>query len=237
VFKKVLRTFLNTPYPYFMRRYDQKSENHRNSEVTMTTLSRNLTIFTLIALLLLVGCNTATPNPTADLGPAITQTFQAVATQVQLTLAAIPTPFPLPINNPALPTMTPLPVVTFTPAATGTPTLTATITPTPTNAVPIAHVNQNTYCRTGPGAYFRSVFIASVGDNLKIVSATTLNSYVIVEDPGAPGLTCWIWTQYVEIRGSLAGLPVVTPPPTPTPTSTPTPTPTSTVTLTPTKTP
>jgi hypothetical protein len=193
--------------------------------------------------ILLAGCNL--PNngrPTADLGPAITQTFQAVATQIQQTRAANPTASPLPSDVPASlpsntptaaanPTAIPQPSLTATPAASATPTRAASLTST-SGAGPIAHINEATYCRTGPGRAFFAITTALAGQDLKVVYATTLNDYVVVDNPNAPGNTCWIWTYYAEIRGSLAGLPVVTPPPTPTPTATPTITPTSTITPT-----
>jgi hypothetical protein len=51
------------------------------------------------------------------------------------------------------------------------------------------------------------------GDSAKIVSKTTEESYVLVEDPNNPGQSCWLWTQFIAISGDLSGLPVATPPP------------------------
>ena len=194
--------------------------------------------FILAGSLLLIGCNLATPQPTVDMGPAITQTFQAVATQVQMTMmAAIPvsTPVPASTATPAVkPTEAP-PTPTSPPVATATaqPTLTATITPSPVPVVPTVHMNENTYCRVGPGTVFASIFIAMAGQDLPIVSSTTLSDYVVVSVPDNPARTCWLWTNYAKVSGDLSHLPVVTPPPTPTPTRTPTPTPTFTPTPTP----
>jgi hypothetical protein len=54
------------------------------------------------------------------------------------------------------------------------------------------------------------------GVDLNIVSKTTLDTYVIVENPNNSTQTCWLWTQYVDISGDLSSLPVATPPPAPT---------------------
>jgi len=78
-------------------------------------------------------------------------------------------------------------------------------------------MHQNTNCRSGPSTAFPIIFIALAGDNLNIVSGTTLKDYVIIENPSDPGQRCWLWTEFADITGDLSGLPVATPPPTPTP--------------------
>jgi hypothetical protein len=55
------------------------------------------------------------------------------------------------------------------------------------------------------------------GDELPIRRISTLTNYVLVEIPGKPGELCWLWTNYSELHGDYASLPVSTPPPTPTP--------------------
>jgi hypothetical protein len=79
---------------------------------------------------------------------------------------------------------------------------------------------------------FPAITTVLAGQDVKVIYATTLSDYVVVDNPNAPGNTCWVWTYYAQITGNLAGLPVATPPPTPTPTSTPTSTTTPTVTPT-----
>jgi len=148
--------------------------------------------------------------------------MQAVATDVQSTLqAAVPTAAP--------PTETPLPTATLQPteppapvqaqAPTETPAGIATATSAP--VVPIfgttAHINTNTNCRTGPSTAYPIVFTALEGANLKVVSNTTDSHYIIVENPSSPGQTCWLWTEFVDISGNIAGLPVATLPVLPTP--------------------
>lgn len=99
------------------------------------------------------------------------------------------------------------------PADTPTPTW----TPTEESREPIARVNQNTNCRAGNGTVFKILYIALIGEELKITATTTLSDYVVVEIPDKPGQTCWLWTRYVELQGDSSQLPVMTPPPTPTP--------------------
>jgi hypothetical protein len=51
------------------------------------------------------------------------------------------------------------------------------------------------------------------GEDVKIVSKTTLEDYLLVENPENPVQACWLWTKYVSINGDLSSLPVATPPP------------------------
>ena len=74
-------------------------------------------------------------------------------------------------------------------------------------------INENTNCRTGPSADYELVVTFLSGESAKIVSQTTDDSYVLVEDPNNPEQSCWLFTQYVTISGDLTGLPVATPPP------------------------
>ncbi len=103
------------------------------------------------------------------------------------------------------------------PTATQAPN---TPTPTPTETLdtrPLAYVLENTNCRSGPGTVFDILYIAMVGDILSIRSISTLADYVLTEIPGKPGQVCWLWTEFVELKGEYASLAVSTPPPTPTP--------------------
>lgn len=142
-----------------------------------------------------------------------TQTMQAVATEAQATLnaASQPTPADAGTATSAPPQASATPAPTDTPAATATPADTATPT------IPMAHVNQNTNCRTGPGTVYDLRYTAGAGSNLTIVGRTTISDYVIVNDPNHAGQTCWLWLRYVDVSGDISGLPLSTPPPTPTP--------------------
>lgn len=80
-----------------------------------------------------------------------------------------------------------------------------------------AKILKNTNCRSGPATVFTILYIAMAGDELPIRRISTLPNYVLVEIPGKPGELCWLWTNYSELHGNYASLPVSTPPPTPTP--------------------
>jgi len=142
-----------------------------------------------------------------------TQTMQAVATEAQATLDAASQPTPAEASTA---TSAP-PAASSTPAPSDTPAVTDTPANTPTPTIPIAHVNQNTNCRTGPGTMYDLRYTAGAGSNLTIVGRTTLNDYLIVNDPNHPGQTCWLWLRYADVSGDTSTLPLSTPPPTPTP--------------------
>jgi hypothetical protein len=160
----------------------------------------------IVASLLLTACNSPKPVPATE-----TQNQVSQPTELLLTTA--------PPTNTQLPTDTPLPTETLTPtqphAATDTPTPVATLVNTPTNVVsgPTAHVNENTNCRSGPSSDYPLIVTILSGQDVKIVSKTTVDSYLIVEDPTNPPQSCWLWTQYVSTSGDLSSLPVATPPP------------------------
>jgi hypothetical protein len=148
---------------------------------------RFLTLF-LIGAFLLGACNMPINVPAAGSGLPVTQTMQAVATEDRQTLVAagqvtntqaITT---LSSSGTSMPAETPTPGQAFTSTTTITPTPTlAPITPTGSN--PSAHVNKNTNCRSGPSTAFNQLYIAPAGEDLKVVSRTTLSDYVLVEHP------------------------------------------------------
>jgi uncharacterized protein YgiM (DUF1202 family) len=167
----------------------------------------NHVLFTIIiASLLLTACNSPNPIPATETQKQVTQ-----STQVLATIA--------PPTNTQLPTDTPLPTETFAPtqppAPTDTPTPVATLVNTPTNVLtgPTAYVYENTNCRSGPSSDYPVIVVIMNGQDVKIVSRTTLDSYLIVEDPTNPPQSCWLWTQYVSTSDDLSSLPVATPPP------------------------
>jgi hypothetical protein len=111
---------------------------------------------------------------------------------------------------PASPNPTATPTVTVMP---DTPTSTQTEPP----VAPMALIDQNTNCRSGPGTVYDLLYIAMIGEELSIIRNSTLVDYVLVEIPGKPGKLCWLWTHYAHLFGDYQSLPVSTPPPTPTP--------------------
>lgn len=179
----------------------------------MNKLLYRLFSFLLAGSFLLAACrpNKATPSAAPQL--EITQTMQALATNVQATLN-IPTPtaMPQPTNTP-VPTSTTLPTATLAPTKVpSTPTSTPIVTPIGATTSASAHANQNSNCRNGPSKDFAVIFTAKAGTDLKIVSKTPFDNYVVVENPKISGQTCWLWTQYVDINGDLSNLPVATAP-------------------------
>lgn len=173
---------------------------------------RKLTPFLLIVFTLIfaaLACDfpslskqSAAPDFTETVEITVSAEMAATATEPQ---AQVPLPTePLPSQTPTL---------------TETPTVTPTFTP----SVPMARVNQNTNCRTGPGKVYDRVYVFMVGDEAEIVARSSVPNYVIIEVPDDSGRTCWLWMQYGEQTGSTDDLPERTPPPTPTPTATATP--------------
>ncbi len=160
-------------------------------------------LFGILASVLLAACNLPILPATLDPGQAATETFAALATQVQATLAGAPTP---------IPTETPTPVPSGPTEVVSTPTPVSTATA----VVPKAHLNENTNCRTGPGVVYDHKYTALKGMDLVITGRTTVSDYVIVAIPDQPGQLCWLWTRYADISGDLTSLPLSTPPPTPT---------------------
>jgi len=180
-------------------------------------MKRLLISLLIVGAILLSACNAAKSTPTVDIDAQITQTMQAVATDAQATLEAV-VPTPVPATNTPLPTAPPLPTETPAPTATPVPALTETSAPTATSATrATAYINENTNCRSGPSTTYPLIYTAMKGESLNIVSKSTLDDYVVVEVPNAPGQTCWLWTEYVTVQGDASTLPVATPPPTPTP--------------------
>jgi hypothetical protein len=176
-----------------------------------------LLVVLFVGVSLITACGIFGPTPTSTPGVDTSQTMQAALTEVAGTLAMAPT-------STVPPTETPQPSSTAVPSATASATLTPTPTSSPTTPAPVAIVNENTNCRSGPATVFRQLYVALAGSTLEVVARTTLDDYVLVVIPDKPGQTCWLWTRYVQLVGSLSNLPVATPPPTPTPTYTPTPT-------------
>jgi len=171
----------------------------------------------LIGSVLMGACNMPGSASASETGLEVTQALQSLSTEVEATLAAAAPSEPVPPASTEAPAETATPEAIVTPEATATPTLTPSITPTETPATPMAHVNTNTNCRSGPSTAFDQLYVAVAGEDLKVVATSTFSDYVLVENPRKPGNDCWLWTQYVDLSGDLSGLPVATPPPTPTP--------------------
>ena len=171
----------------------------------MTTTRRLALVCALLGSGLLASCNGASSQQAAI---EATLTMDALSIVVQSTLAAAPAVKPTLPQQPAPPSATPQP-----PAPADTPTPEATAVP----AIPQAAVSENTNCRSGPGTVYDLVYSALAGSQFAIVAVSTVPEYVVIEIPGKPGQTCWLWTRYASISGDVSSLPKQIPPPTPTP--------------------
>lgn len=99
-------------------------------------------------------------------------------------------------------------------ATTSSPTNGPTGTITPTYSVPILRVLEQTNCRTGPGQDYEVVYTYLPWKELEIVGAYPRENYWLVKSPESPTGECWLWGEYVEVRGSFWVVASVTPPPT-----------------------
>lgn len=100
--------------------------------------------------------------------------------------------------------------ITDTPA----PTVGPTGTITPTYAVPMLTVLQQTNCRTGPGQSYEVVYTYLTWKELEIVGNYPQENYWLVKSTESPTGECWLWGEYVEVKGSYWVVSSVTPPPT-----------------------
>ncbi len=171
----------------------------------MTATHRLALACTLLGAALLASCTGPTSQQAAI---EATLTMDALSVVVQSTLAAAPAVEPTLPQQPAPPSATPQP-----PMPADTPTPSATAIP----AIPQAAVSQNTNCRSGPGTVYELLYSALAGSQFTITAGSTVPEYVVIEIPGKPGQTCWLWTRYASLSGDVNNLPKQTPPPTPTP--------------------
>lgn len=125
-------------------------------------------------------------------------------------------------------------VVTATPevgVATTEQVQPAAVLPPATGDVTVT-VTTATNCRLGPGQNFNIVYGMPIGQVAKVVAKNSYSNYWIIEVPGKPGQTCWLWGQYAVINGDTSLLKEVVTPTSPAPTKTNTPKPTATATAT-----
>ncbi len=125
-------------------------------------------------------------------------------------------------------------VVTATPevgVATTEQVQPAAVLPPATGDVTVT-VTTATNCRLGPGQNFNIVYGMPIGQVAKVVAKNSYSNYWIIEVPGKPGQTCWLWGQYAVINGDTSLLNEVVTPTSPAPTKTNTPKPTATATAT-----
>jgi hypothetical protein len=154
----------------------------------------------LVLLLAMLACNTpATTEP-------ISVNDQA-ATVIAMTLQALTQ------SGSEVPVTATLSVTpTITPRTTATSGVTATITPT--YSIPMLTVLQQTNCREGPGQDYQILFTYLANKQLEILGRYDPTNFWLVKAPESRSGTCWLWGEYVELKGSYWVVPTLTPPPT-----------------------
>jgi len=73
--------------------------------------------------------------------------------------------------------------------------------------------------RSGPGALYDRVGVMLIGQQAPAKGRSPQNEWILIEYPGVPGGTAWIYALYVDIQPPTQ-LPIIEPPPTPTPVQT-----------------
>jgi hypothetical protein len=97
-----------------------------------------------------------------------------------------------------------------------------TVTGTPAGATAVVLANEQGFAnvRAGPSTIgYEIIGVLVVGQQVPALGRSSGGDWVQISYPGVPGGVGWIWSDLVDIRGTL---PVVEPPPTPTPNITPT---------------
>ena len=69
--------------------------------------------------------------------------------------------------------------------------------------------------RSGPGSLYDKVGVLLIGQSVPAKGRSPKGEWILVDYPGVPGGTAWVYALYVEIKPP-AQLPIIEPPPTPT---------------------
>ncbi len=93
----------------------------------------------------------------------------------------------------------------------------ATVTGTPSGpmAVVVPGNEPQINLRSGPGSLYDRVGVLLVGQSVPAKGRTPKGEWILVDYPGVPGGTAWVYALYVKIVPEMQ-LPIVEPPPTPT---------------------
>lgn len=146
-----------------------------------------------VILLAMMACNLGTPQEAATETPGMSPTSQEEASVTEA--------------SPETPTPT-------LELATATLTLEPSLTPTAGN--PVADVQREVNCRTGPGGMYDLVLTFKAGDQVEIVARDLGAGFVYVRNPNEPDQGCWILENSLKVSGDLTALPAFTPRATPT---------------------
>ncbi len=96
---------------------------------------------------------------------------------------------------------------------------TVTSSPSGPMAVVVPGNEPQVNLRSGPGALYDRVGVLLIGQRAPAIGRSPQNEWILIEYPGVPGGTAWVYALYVEIQPPTQ-LPIVEPPPTPTPVQT-----------------
>jgi hypothetical protein len=96
---------------------------------------------------------------------------------------------------------------------------TVTGTPSGPMAVVIPGNEPQINLRSGPGSLYDKVGVLLVGQSVPAKGRSPKGEWTLVEYPGVPGGTAWVYSLYIEVKPPTQ-LPIVEPPPTPTPAQT-----------------
>ncbi len=98
----------------------------------------------------------------------------------------------------------------------------ATVTGTPSGPIAVVAAGNEPQAnlRSGPGSLYDRVGVLLIGQSAPAKGRSPGGEWIMVEYPGVPGGTAWIYEPLVEIQPASALLPIVEPPPTPTPAQT-----------------
>jgi len=96
---------------------------------------------------------------------------------------------------------------------------TVTSSPSGPMAVVVPGNEPQVNLRSGPGALYDRVGVLLIGQRVPAIGRSPQSEWILVEYPGVPGGTAWVYALYVQIEPPMQ-LPIVEPPPTPTPVQT-----------------
>jgi hypothetical protein len=175
----------------------------------------------LIAGVVFSACSVATsPKSIVDIQAEIDKAVQAtvIAMQVEQQMqVSSPEPSPTPTATEVPPTATPLPTATPTAESSGptdTPPPTATLIPE-LGSNPVIRADANTNCRLGPSTAYRVDGYLLVNAESTVHGQDDDENWWYIANPTKDDKFCWVWRETTNVEGSVASVPVVTPPPLP----------------------
>jgi len=154
-------------------------------------------VYLFIAGMLIAACIPPPDAPVAEENPT-----QPPAEATSVPVAATPTPTTIPL---------PAPPGADAPAVPAGPTVPSISIPLPgVGASPLASPNSGTLnCRTGPDTIFAVAAIVEHGRSVEITGKNVNASWWYVRHPEAAAGFCWVSATFVNVSGSVAGVPSV----------------------------